>query len=182
MRYWYDCEFLEDGRTIELISIGIVAEDGREYYAVNANMPQERIRKHDWIVENVWPHLPHPAGSSERPEFRKLDMASTLVREKRQIANEVREFLLACDPGAVELWGYCSAYDHVLLAQLFGPMANMPTGLPWWTNDVQQLMYEHDIDGFKPVVNEREHHALADARWTKALWEWAQEAIAGVEL
>ena len=34
MRYFYDTEFLEDGETIDLISIGIVAEDGREYYAV----------------------------------------------------------------------------------------------------------------------------------------------------
>ncbi len=31
-RYFYDCEFLENGNTIELISIGIVADDGREYY------------------------------------------------------------------------------------------------------------------------------------------------------
>ena len=37
MRYFYDTEFLEDGETIDLISIGIVAEDGREYYAVNLN-------------------------------------------------------------------------------------------------------------------------------------------------
>lgn len=33
-RYDYDCEFLEDGKTIALISIGIVADDGRTYYAV----------------------------------------------------------------------------------------------------------------------------------------------------
>lgn len=31
MRYFYDTEFIEDGHTIELISIGVVAEDGREY-------------------------------------------------------------------------------------------------------------------------------------------------------
>ena len=30
----YDFEFLEDGSTIEPISIGMVCEDGREYYAV----------------------------------------------------------------------------------------------------------------------------------------------------
>ena len=35
MRYFYDCEFIEDGRTIDLVSIGVVAEDGREYYAVS---------------------------------------------------------------------------------------------------------------------------------------------------
>jgi hypothetical protein len=40
----YDLEFLEDGRTIELISIGMVCDDGREYYAVNRDMPVRRIR------------------------------------------------------------------------------------------------------------------------------------------
>ena len=30
MRYFYDTEFIDDGRTIELISIGIAAEDGRD--------------------------------------------------------------------------------------------------------------------------------------------------------
>ena len=30
MRYFYDTEFIEDGTTIELVSIGVVAEDGRE--------------------------------------------------------------------------------------------------------------------------------------------------------
>lgn len=29
MRFWFDTEFIENGHTIDLISIGIVAEDGR---------------------------------------------------------------------------------------------------------------------------------------------------------
>ena len=37
MKYFYDTEFIEDGSTIELISIGVVAEDGREYYAVSVS-------------------------------------------------------------------------------------------------------------------------------------------------
>lgn len=32
-RYFYDTEFIEDGKTIDLISIGVVCEDGREFYA-----------------------------------------------------------------------------------------------------------------------------------------------------
>lgn len=35
MRYFYDTEFIEDGHTIDLISIGVVAEDGRSYYAIS---------------------------------------------------------------------------------------------------------------------------------------------------
>ena len=34
MRYFYDTEFIDDGRTVELISIGVAAEDGRECYSI----------------------------------------------------------------------------------------------------------------------------------------------------
>ncbi len=34
MKIFYDAEFIEDGVTIDLISIAMVAEDGRELYAV----------------------------------------------------------------------------------------------------------------------------------------------------
>ena len=37
MRYFYDTEFIEDGETIELVSFGVVAEDGREFYAVSSD-------------------------------------------------------------------------------------------------------------------------------------------------
>src|SRR5258708_2885453 len=55
MRYWMDCEFIEDGHTIELISIGIVAEDGREYYAQSGEF--DRRNASDWVKENVLSHL-----------------------------------------------------------------------------------------------------------------------------
>ena len=62
MKFWYDCEFLEDGKTIEPISIGIVCEDGREYYAVFDEIATDplnkRICEHKWLMENVVPHLP----------------------------------------------------------------------------------------------------------------------------
>lgn len=45
MRYFYDCEFIEDGRTIELVSIGVVCEDGREFYAVSTEFDPERAAR-----------------------------------------------------------------------------------------------------------------------------------------
>ena len=35
MQYFYDTEFIDNGRHIDLISIGIVAADGREFYSVS---------------------------------------------------------------------------------------------------------------------------------------------------
>ena len=58
MRYFYDTEFIEDGRTIELVSIGIVAEDGREYYAVSTAFDPSKANA--WVRENVLDKLPSP--------------------------------------------------------------------------------------------------------------------------
>ena len=44
VRFFYDCEFIEDGTTIELVSIGVVDEDGREFYAVSTEFDPDAGR------------------------------------------------------------------------------------------------------------------------------------------
>lgn len=158
MRYWYDCEFLEDGKTIAPISIGIVAEDGREYYAVNNDAPFDRVRVHAWLMANVVPNL--------GPLSQWLPLAT--IRE------EVRHFFLGRNEH-VELWGYYSSYDHILLSQLFGRMIDRPKGLPMWTNDVQQVAYELGLEASLPAQPGDLHNALADARWTRDAWVYLME-------
>ena len=58
VRYFYDTEFIDNGRIIELISIGVVAEDGREYYAISTEFDPERAGR--WVRANVLPKLPPP--------------------------------------------------------------------------------------------------------------------------
>jgi hypothetical protein len=152
VKYFYDTEFHEDGTTIDLISIGIVAEDGREYYAVNKEADWDRIGDHQWLMWNVVPHL--PCAKEWKP--------------KEQIRDEVAEFLLAGSPP--ELWAYFCAYDHVVLAQLFGTMMDLPEGVPMFTNDVRSLV---DWARVRSLPNQAEgvHDALADARHVKAMYE-----------
>jgi hypothetical protein len=59
VRYFYDTEFIDNGRTIELISIGVAAEDGREYYAISTEFDPERAGS--WVRKHVLPKLPSPA-------------------------------------------------------------------------------------------------------------------------
>ena len=170
MRFYYDTEFIEDGRTIDLISIGIIAGDGREYYAINREAADgslaRRIRGHDWLMANVIPALPQPHGDwkthmPQRWLFNRLDEA---VQPLDTIAEQVRDFLLS--DGEPELWAWYAAYDHVALAQLWGPMCDMPEGLPYWTNDLKQ---EHSRLGEPelPAQTGTAHNALDDARWSK---------------
>lgn len=177
MKYFYDTEFLEDGSTIDLISIGIVCEDGSEYYAVNADMDKERIKTDKWLCENVIRHLPlrgkmNPPGFGSNSYVYALDIQSTLVKPKWVIANEVREFLLKGTTyvggnvilDAPELWAYYSAYDHVALAQLWGKMIYLPKGIPMWTRDLMALIQDNPSIPL-PKQGEDQHNALTDARW-----------------
>ncbi|WP_072689308.1 3'-5' exoribonuclease [Rhodococcus marinonascens] len=173
-RYFYDTEFLEDGKTIDLISIGIVAEDGREFYAVNADMPIERIREDTWLMKNVVPQLPlarEPRRLSPELWLFCLDLTNAAVKPRWVIRNEVREFLLS-DPSFTDLWADHAAYDHVVLAQLFGKMIDLPDGIPEYTHEFQQEV-SHDLDA--PELPEQEsglHNSLADARHLKACFEY----------
>ena len=76
MRYFYDTEFIDNGRTIELISIGVAAEDGREYYAISTEFDPDRAGS--WVRKHVLPKLPSPA--------------SPLWRSRRQIRADLEDF------------------------------------------------------------------------------------------
>ena len=172
----YDLEFLEDGRHIELISIGMVCDDGREYYAVNRDMPKRKIRKNKWLMAHVVPHLPQAHGDERNYQIGWLfNPSDRRVKPKVQIADEVMDFIRAAGPD-VELWANYGAYDHVCLAQLWGRMVDLPEGVPMFTCDIQQ---ERARLGFRwdelPQQERGEHNALADARHNQVVRRWLAE-------
>lgn len=177
IKYFYDTEFLDDGRTIDLISIGIVCDDGREYYAVNENAPWRRILDHPWLMANVIPYLPTlPKEQWAAAGFSFIDSDHEDVKDSSQIAYEVREFILG--DGCVtnrnqrELWAYYGAYDHVVLCQtLAGPMVNLPVGIPMFTRDIKQEAARFGNPSL-PVQASGDHHALSDARHNKVMLEF----------
>lgn len=179
----YDLEFLEDGRTIDLISIGMVRDDGAEYYAVNAALTdrwgpgrrlRRRIQKHPWLMANVVPHLPKPHGdwNLHMPNSWLFNYRDPAVKPVHRIAAEVRDFILAAGPD-VELWANYGAYDHVCLAQLWGPMAALPDGVPMFTHDIQQEARRQGLSwNDLPKQESGEHHALTDARHNQTVRRW----------
>ena len=55
MKYWIDTEFIARPYTIDLISIGLVAEDGREFYAESSEVDWSKASL--WTLQNVRPQL-----------------------------------------------------------------------------------------------------------------------------
>lgn len=187
MRIWYDCEFLEQGPDypIHLLSIGLVAADGRELYLINGEFPIDELLKHQWLMDNVVPHLPLQTymlrmdGTGEtfiewdedHPDY------DAHVFNRRAITQRLTEFF--DETQSPELWGFCASYDHVCLAQCFGTMTTFHHKLRYYTNDLAQLARELGIASHKlPDVDGDAHNALHDARWTKK----AHEYIEGLKL
>lgn len=159
MRYFYDTEFIEDGRTIELVSIGIVAEDGREYYAVSTDF--DSAKANSWVRDNVLAKLPNP----NDPVWKSRDT----------IRSEVFEFLTV-GRGNPELWAWVGAYDHVVLAQLWGDMAGLPREIPRYTRELRQYWEMAGRPGL-PKAPDDSHDALVDARHNLAKFRVCLEAL-----
>ncbi len=145
MRFWFDTEFIEDGKTIDLMSIGVVAEDGRTYYAEAAECDLSRAS--EWVRENVIPHLTGAA----------------------KLRSEIASDLVAFFGESPEIWGYYADYDWVVLCQLYGTMMQLPAGWPMYCRDVKQLAYSLG-NPILPAQTTAEHNALADAEWTRDAW------------
>jgi hypothetical protein len=152
-RYFYDTEFSEHPQKLELISIGVVSETGQEFYEVFNDFDEHACNP--WVQANVLPKLPiHP---------KRKNSATIKAR--------LLEYLKPSKDDPIELWGYYSAYDHVALCWLFGPMVNLPPGMPMLTLDIEQyrqtLQYPEQS---LPPQPKNQHNALADARWVREAW------------
>lgn len=136
MRYFIDTEYDWDPSKgkIALISIALVADDGREFYAVN--IEYDRSAASDWIKQNVLPQL---AGQLLDP---------SLIRQR------IIEFIGADIP---EFWGDYAAFDYVILSMVMGNFDQWPRDWPMHINDLQQ-------ESIPSLPSEINHHALCDAR------------------
>jgi hypothetical protein len=161
MKYFFDTEFIEDGKTIDLLSIGIVADDGRELYRRNA---EARFEKADqWAQENIFPSL----GVRLTPQGWGLRLDDDWYSRSR-IKNNILDFI--GQDSKPEFWAYYADYDWVALCQLFGRMIDLPESWPKYCRDVKQLC--DSLGNPKLPKQEKEHHALEDARWTKQAYEF----------
>jgi hypothetical protein len=154
-RYFYDCEFIEDGRTVDLVSIGVVDEFGREFYAVSTEFDDSKAIP--WVRRNVLDKLPSPSDKAWRSRERIRDDLYAFLMEPLRGRDE-----------QMELWAWFAAYDHVALAQLWGAMPALPREIPRFTKDLRQLWDDLGRPTL-PTMSGR-HDALVDAKHNLARW------------
>lgn len=165
MKYFLDTEFLEDGRRLELMSIGVVCEDGREYYAAVYDANWSLIMRDKWLRENVVPLLPIALSRHESPNGWNYGRWERLIsptwKTREQIAKELIEFVTGED---TEFWAYYGDYDWVATCRLFGRMIDLPKGWPKLCLDLRQWLNHKGLRTVRQP-DDAPHHALEDARW-----------------
>lgn len=168
MKYFYDTEFHERGGryAIEAISIGIIADDGRTYYAVYDDFDTRAIAKNEWLMKNVMSSIDHEkfvvADFEGAPVLRDIYITDPAKKSREQIAEDILEFVGLDDN--IEWWNWYGAYDHVVLCQTFGTMMELPHGFPMFSCDLKQLHKDKGYPGM-PRQPKGLHNALADAKF-----------------
>lgn len=162
MRYFFDCEFIDDGRIIDLISIGMVAEDGRELYMVSTEYDEAKASL--WVRTHVLNHISRDHKRHTRQEIAQATHAFTLEPMVRYPMHGKEK---------PEFWAYYADYDWVTLCQLYGPMHHLPEHFPHYCRDIKQ---EADRLGNPrlPTQVGTNHHALDDARWNKVAFDFLE--------
>jgi 3'-5' exoribonuclease Rv2179c-like domain len=175
MRYFLDTEFIETVGHIQLISIGIVAEDGRELYLVN--YAADLSNASEWVKVNVLSKISHY--DYESNSFLWMTMTHPDWNDIFNIRNAVLAFTgqyptRSGTEEECEFWGYYADYDWVVFCWIFGTMMELPKGYPMFCHDIMQLIEDTGVD--KAELLERipqtdQHSALADAKWNKAAFD-----------
>lgn len=150
MKYFLDTEFIESGpeAPIYLISLGIVSEDGRKYYAINGDCPFHLAD--EWVQKNV---------------LDKIDTTEGIPL--KQIRQELLDFIRESEEKP-EFWAYYADYDWVVFCQIFGRMIDLPKEWPKYCKDLKQELDRLKAKKIPEPVGE--HNALVDAIWNLSLY------------
>ncbi len=149
MKYWIDTEFVAHPFVLDLVSIGVVAEDGREFYAESSEV--DWARANPWTLAHVRPQLDGRAMSCEAISY---GLRSFTDHDEHPV-----------------FWGYFPAFDWVAFVGLFGGLEEMPFHYPQLCLDIKQWAIELG-DPALPTQANAAHHALNDARWTREAWDF----------
>lgn len=159
MRYFLDTEFYDDGKSLELISIGIVNQFDDTYYAINSDFEESHFDP--WLTKNVKKYFPERSDPVWKP--------------KSQIRDEIKSFITVPFP---QFWCDFGSWDWVIFCHIFGKMLDVPEGYPNHCLDVQQWRIQSKLKHF-PIVNTSKHHALADAKECKAKYDFLERLNSG---
>lgn len=161
-KVFFDTEFtgLHQGTT--LISIGLVSECGKTFYAELTDYDKSQVD--EWLSENVIKNLLVKENSTvglDYPETR------VVIGALASIKTYLSEWLSQFDK--VEIWSDCLSYDWVLFNQIWGHAFSIPKNVYYIPFDICTLF---KVKGIDPDINREQFSELVDgSQKHNALWD-----------
>lgn len=168
MNLYFDTEFTGLHKDTTLISIGIISEDGRTFYAELTDYDKTQVD--DWLQEHVINNLCRSIGELSR-------MADKAVHGNiKEVSEALIKWVSQFDD--VKIWSDCLAYDWVLFNHLFGHAFNLPKNIYYIPFDICTLFEIKGIDAdisreefINNSVIGNKHNSLYDAKVIRACYK-----------
>lgn len=169
-KIFFDTEFTGLHQKTTLISIGMISECGKSFYAEFTDYDSSQVD--EWIENNVIYNLHHPYGdvsdcivTEDRPD----DML--VYGTSKEIKMYLKKWLSQFEK--VEMWSDCLSYDWMLFNELFGGAFNIPENVYYIPFDICTIFRMKKInpdisrEKFAGVKGDKKHNALFDAQVIK---------------
>lgn len=183
MNLYFDTEFTSLHAGTTLVSIGIVAENGKKFYAEFSDY--EETQCDNWIKENVLKHTILEGNEILAKRLGEDSNTTVVLGGKVDIRYELGEWLKQFD--SVQFVSDVCHYDMVLLIDIFGGAFDLPKNVSAVCHDINQDIAKHygisEKEAFdknrEGIVSELcgafiagdKHNALYDAEVIKAIYK-----------
>jgi hypothetical protein len=143
-KLFFDTEFTGLHKNTTLISIGIVSECGKSFYAELNDYDKDQID--DWIKNNVIKNL--IIKKSNIRDIENIKYKGDVDGLKKELEKWLKQFK------KVEFWSDCLSYDWVLFNQIWGHAFNIPKNIYYIPFDISTLFKFRKID---PDISREEY-------------------------
>ena len=183
MNIFFDTEFTGLHKYTTLISLGMVDENGRTFYAEFFDYDEDQVN--DWIKENVIANLKFATNSFKIPDINFGSSDNIEMKANKKIVKEyLTKWLSAYDD--VQFVSDVCHYDMVLLIDIFGGAFDLPCNINPACHDINQDIARYynfsEIEAFdysrEKILENRyisidgyKHNSLYDAKVIKAIYE-----------
>lgn len=167
-KIFFDTEFTGLHQNTTLISIGLVAETGKTFYAEFTDYDKNQVDS--WIKENVIKNLTLQDWLGDmRCVAGTNGNDTTVIGPSSDIIKYLKAWLFQFEE--VEMWSDCLSYDWVLFCELWGGALEIPSWIYYIPFDICTLFKEK---GINPDI-QREEFAYGDIKDMTYIYELSQE-------
>lgn len=195
MLVYFDTEFEGLYKDAKLISIGLVADDGRELYCELADI--DVTKQNEWIVDNVLANT--ALYSNQVGDYKSIadfinnkcsfveditDPSNYFCGYKQEVADKIKNWLSVYDE--VQLVSDVSHYDMVQFIDLFEEAFKLPDNICAYCHDINQDIASYlnisDKQAFDysreqilfdngMAITGKKHNSLYDAHVIKSIYK-----------